>query len=349
MRSQRPKPLMKLCGMSMLAHVLASVTSLDSLDRVVVVVGHEAEAVEREIAKFSDAGIDLVTARQLNQRGTGDAVGVGLSRLPDLLPGVSASESELLVVPADTPLISSKTLDALARAHEESRNAATILTMEVDDPQGYGRIRRDRHGRVMKIVEDRELDSADDGGNEVNTGIYMFDLSVLPTALRRIAPSNSLGEYYLTDAIELLVQAGYTIGTLGLEDPMEASGVNDRVQLVAVEEEMRRRIAADHLAKGVMMVRPETITIDRQVVIEPDATIWPGALLIGDTVVGSRAEVGPHCRLVDTKVGAGAHLVQVDATGADIGEGAAVGPYVVLERGAKVLAGERVEPFSVVK
>ncbi|MCL5974190.1 MULTISPECIES: NTP transferase domain-containing protein [Ferrimicrobium] len=349
MASERPKPMMKLCGVSMLRHVMASVLGLDGLERVVVVIGHQAELVERELRGYDDVVAEVVAARQPQQRGTGDAVSAGLSRLPDLLPGVGGSGSEVLVLPADTPLITTNTLEALANAHAQAGNVATILTMEVQDPTGYGRIIRNAKGAVTQIAEDRDL--VDDQRNirEVNTGIYVFDLAVLPVAIRRLAPTNSQREYYLTDTIGLLSQSGYQVGVLPVADVTETQGVNDLAQLVEAEEMMRQRIISRHVRAGVMMVRPETITIDAEVEIAKGSTIWPNTLLLGHTSVGSATEVGPGSRLVDTVVGDGTQLVNVDATGATIGSAVQAGPYVTIRDGVVVPDHAVIEPFSLVK
>ena len=349
MASERPKPLMKLCGVSMLRHVMRAVLELDELERIVVVVGHQAELVERELRGYGSHAPEIVAARQPEQRGTGDAVSAGLSRLPDLLPGVGGSGSEVLVLPSDTPLLTAETLKALAKAHMESGNAATILTMEASNPAGYGRVVRNAKGAVTEIVEDRDLVGDQAMIREVNTGVYIFDLALLPVAIRRLAPSNSQREYYLTDAIELLTQSGYQVGVMSVADVQETQGVNDLPQLVAAEELMRSRILARHIGAGVMMVRPETITIDAEVQIGPGTTIWPNTLLLGHTRIGSHAEIGPESSLIDTDVGDGSRLVRVDATAATIGRSVMAGPYVSIREGATVSDRAIVEPFSLLK
>lgn len=349
MASQRPKPLMKLCGVSMLHHVLGAVTSVPDVARVVVVVGHGAKEVESELATMPEVPAEVVSARQPEQLGTGDAAIVGLSRLPDLLPGVGGSGSAVLVAPADAPLVRAETLAALVERHEDEGNAVTILTMRPDDPTGYGRIVRNAKGQAVAIVEETELTGAERAIDEVCTSIYAFDLSVLPAALRRIVPANAKREYYLTDVVGVLAQSGYQVGTLLVEDPAEAIGVNDFAQLVVAEERMRRRLIESHLAAGVMMVRPETITIDAGVSIGEGVTIWPNSLLLGHTVVGAGAEIGPETRLIDTQVGDGSVLVRVDAVGASIGCDVRAGPYVAAREGATVPDGAVVEAFSLLK
>ncbi|WP_298336734.1 NTP transferase domain-containing protein [Ferrimicrobium sp.] len=349
MASERPKPLMKLCGVSMLGHVMRAVLGVDELERVVVVVGHQADLVERELRGATPSAAEIVTVRQPEQRGTGDAVSAGLSRLPDLLPGVGGSGSEVVILPSDTPLVTASTLRELAKTHAQAGNAATILTMEVADPSGYGRIVRTAKGAVSGIVEDRDLVGEEVEIREVNTGIYLFDLAVLPVAIRRLAPSNSQREYYLTDTIGLLAQAGYQVGVMPVADAHETQGVNDLPQLVEAEEIMRERILARHLKAGVMMVRPETITIDAEVEIGRGSTIWPNTLLLGRTRIGDSAEIGPESSLLDSEVGDGSRLVRVDATGAVIGASVQAGPYVSIREGATVPDYAVVEPFSLLK
>jgi bifunctional UDP-N-acetylglucosamine pyrophosphorylase/glucosamine-1-phosphate N-acetyltransferase len=349
MASQRPKPLMKICGVSMLRHVLAAVTGVPRLARVVVVVGHGAKVVEAELALAPEGEVEVVSARQPEQLGTGDAAIVGLSRLPDLLPGVGGSGSAVLVAPADAPLVRPETLAALIEQHEVEGNAVTILTMRPEHPTGYGRVVRNPKGQAVAIVEESELGASERDIDEVCTSIYAFDLSVLPAALRRIVPANAKREYYLTDVVGVLAQSGHQVGTRMVEDPTEAIGVNDFAQLVVAEERMRRRLIEAHLAAGVMMVRPETITIDAGVTIGEGVTIWPDTLLLGRTRVGAGAEIGPASRLIDTEVGERSALVSVDAVGATIGAEVRAGPYVAIREGAVVPAGAVLEPFSLVK
>jgi bifunctional UDP-N-acetylglucosamine pyrophosphorylase/glucosamine-1-phosphate N-acetyltransferase len=349
MASERPKPLMKICGVSMLRHVMTAVLGLADLERVVVVVGHQAELIEAQLHGYDHQAPEIVAARQPRQRGTGDAVLAGLSRLPDLLPGVGGSGSEVLVLPADTPLITTATLRALALEHAEAGNVATILTMEVDEPTGYGRIVRNTKGAVAHIVEDRDLVGDQREIREVNTGIYLFDLAVLPVALRRLAPTNAQREYYLTDAVGLLAQSGYQVGVKSVADIHETRGVNDLAQLVEAEELMRERILRGHIRRGVMMVRPETITIDAQVEIGSGSTIWPNTLLLGHTTIGAATEIGPGSTLIDTAVGDGSRLVRVDASGAAIGSAVQAGPYVSIRDGVVVPDHGVIEPFSLLK
>jgi len=349
MASQRPKPLMKICGVSMLRHVLAAVAGVPDLARVVVVVGHGAKEVEAELAPLPEEAVEVVLARQPAQLGTGDAAIVGLSRLPDLLPGVGGSGSAVLVAPSDAPLVRRETLVALTEQHEREGNAVTILTMRPESPTGYGRIVRNSKGQVVGIVEESDLREPERAIDEVCTSIYAFDLSVLPAALRRIVPANAKHEYYLTDVVSVLAQSGYQVGTLMVEDPTEAIGVNDFPQLVVAEERMRLRLIEAHLAAGVMMVRPETITIDAGVVIGEGVTIWPNTLLLGQTRIGAGSEIGPATRLIDTEVGERSSLVSVDAVGAAIGAEVRAGPYVAIRDGATVPDGAVVEPFSLLK
>lgn len=323
--------------------------AIDGLERVVVVVGHQADLVERELRGYPPDTCEIVTVRQPEQRGTGDAVSTGLSRLPDLLPGVGGSGSEVTILPSDTPLLTSATLSQLAKAHAQAGNAATILTMQVADPSGYGRIVRTAKGAVSGIVEDRDLVGEEAQISEVNTGIYIFDLAVLPVAVRRLAPSNSQREYYLTDTIRLLAQAGYQVGAMEVTDVHETQGVNDLPQLVEAEELMREQILARHIQAGVMMVRPETITIDAEVEIGRGSTIWPNTLLLGHTRIGQSVEIGPESSLLDTEVGDGSRLVRVDATGAVIGAAVQAGPYVSIREGTTVPDFLVVEPFSLLK
>ena len=181
--------------------------------------------------------------------------------------------------------------------------------------------------------------------DEVNTSVYCFRRSVLAPALRRLSPENANGEYYLTDTVAVLHDAGYQISSLAVADPMEVAGVNDRAQLAVAEAELRDRTNERWMRRGVTMLDPERTYIDASVELAPDVTIFPGTLLHGSTVVGPGARVGPDTRLVDCVVGAGAVVEQAVGREAEVGTNARVGPYAVLEPGSRVADGTVTRPF----
>jgi len=343
MRSQRPKPLHVLCGRPMLLYVLDSLADCP-VERAVVVVGHGAERVTKML---QEDGPDLVIdhVEQDVQRGTGDAVSVGLTGLDDEIDG-DLDGGDVLVLPGDTPLLRPATIAALVDEHRESGAAATLLSARVDDPAGYGRVVRGRDGSVHRIVEHVDADADQRRIDEINTSIYCFRRSVLAPALRRLSPdANAQGEYYLTDLIEVLHSAGYPVASVVAPDAGEIAGVNDRAQLAKAESELRRRTAARWLARGVTMVDPERTYIDATVELATDVTLFPGTLLQGRTVVGQGTELGPDTRLVDCVVGADCVVEQTVGRDAGVGDGATVGPFAVLEPGAQVPSGARTGAF----
>ena len=213
------------------------------------------------------------------------------------------AEDDLIVVPGDTPLLRPETLAALATEHRVSEAAATVLTTRPSDVDGYGRVLRDTHGRVDRIVEHADASEEEREVDEINTSIYCFRRNLLAPALRRLSPENAQGEYYLTDAIEVLRRAGHQVHAMEA-DPAEVLGVNDRVQLATAEAELRRRINARWMREGVTMVDPERTYIDATVELEPDVRLLPGTMLEGRTVIGTGSVIGPDARIVDSVVGA---------------------------------------------
>ena len=241
MRSERPKPLHRLCGKPMLVYVLESLVDVP-VGRVAVVVGHKAEWVTKKMQEHAH-DVELEFVEQRVQRGTGDATLVGLVGLPD----DDDVEGDVIVLIGDAPLLRSSTVAALLEHHRSTDAAATVLTAHMDDPTGYGRIVRGRDDKVVRIVEQRDASPEELELTEVNTSIYCFRRSLLAPALRRIEPDNSQGEYYLTDAIEVLASAGHPVEAFLVDDPAETQGVNDRLQLAAAEHELRaphQRVAA---------------------------------------------------------------------------------------------------------
>ncbi|HUY86281.1 MAG TPA: sugar phosphate nucleotidyltransferase, partial [Acidimicrobiales bacterium] len=228
------------------------------------------------------------------------------------------------------------TLAQLVRTHRGAEAAATLLTAELDDPWGYGRIVRSKDGRVAKVVEQADADADEQEIREVNTSIYCFRRSVLAPALRRLSPDNAKGEYYLTDAVSVLHDAGYPVVSMLAADITEAAGVNDRSQLAAAESELRSRTNERWMRRGVTMVDPEQTYLDSDVVLAQDVTLFPGTILQGKSIVKEGAEIGPNTRLVDCTVGTGAKVSYTVGNQAEIGDYAVVGPFVVLAPGSNV-------------
>jgi bifunctional UDP-N-acetylglucosamine pyrophosphorylase/glucosamine-1-phosphate N-acetyltransferase len=341
MRSERPKPLHMLCGRPLVRYVLDALGEVTP-ERAVVVVGHGGDVVVKKLQEsVTDVRLEFVEQRA--QRGTGDAVAVGLTGLPDDLDDVD--EGHVVILPGDVPLLRPDTVGALVLEHRLSGAAATVLTARMEDPTGYGRIVRDRDGRVRRIVEHRDANEAEREIDEVNTGIYAFRRSLLPAALRRLTPDNSQGELYITDVVEVLADAGHPVVSVMASDPTETQGVNDRAQLAVVEAELRRRTNERWLREGVTIVDPSATYLDVGVQLATDVTLFPGTVLQGTTVVGAGSEIGPHTRLVDTRVGQRAVVSETVADHAEIGDHAVVGPYAVIGPGCSVTAGTRTGPF----
>jgi len=340
MRSSRPKPLHLLCGRAMLLYVLDSLAGCDTR-RAVVVVGHGAERVTKKLQdEAPDVVLDFV--EQHVQRGTGDAVSVALTAFSD---DEIDAEGDVLVLPGDTPLLRPETIAALVEHHRQTGSACTMLTARMADPAGYGRVVRGKDGRVRRVVEHADATDEELAIDEVNTSIYCFRLGLLAPSLRRLSPQNAQGEYYLTDVVAVLHDAGYGVSAVVVDDARETQGVNDRNQLAAAEGELRRRTNESWMAQGVTMLDPAHTYIDATVQLGTDVTLFPGTMLQGHCVVGAGAEIGPDTRLVDCVVGAGSVVETSVGRDAEIGPGSTVGPFAVLEPGAQVPANARTGSF----
>ncbi|NBE54308.1 bifunctional UDP-N-acetylglucosamine diphosphorylase/glucosamine-1-phosphate N-acetyltransferase GlmU [Streptomyces boluensis] len=339
MKSKTPKVLHAICGRSLVGHVVAAAQELEP-ERLVVVVGHAREQVVTHLAESDPA---IRTAVQEEQNGTGHAVRMGLEELA----GERAVEGTVIVVCGDTPLLTGETLRALAATHGADGNAVTVLTAEVPDATGYGRIVRDAAGAVTAIVEHKDADAAQRAIREINSGVFAFDGGLLADALGKVRTDNSQGEEYLTDVLGILRAAGHRVGASVAGDHREIAGINNRVQLAEARRTLNDRLLERAMLAGVTVVDPASTLVDVSVTFEPDAVVHPGTQLLGATHVGAEAEVGPNTRLTDTVVGAGARVDNSVADSAEVGEGALVGPYAYLRPGtrlgAKAKAGTYVE------
>src|SRR6516225_102391 len=297
MRSERPKPLHLLCGRPMILHVLDAMAEID-VRRVVVVVGHRGEWVTKTLVQDAPRTMQIEFVEQLTRSGTGDALAVGLTGLPD----DDDELEDVVVLPGHTPLLRPQTLAALVRAHRAEDAGATLLTAVVENPAGYGRVVHGKDGDVARVVEEADATDEERAIREVNTSIYCFRRSILAPTLRRLSPASAQGEYYLTDAVAVLHSAGYAVRSLVLPDSMEAAGVNDRAQLAVAEAELRDRINERWMRRGVTMVDPEATYVDTTVELGRDVVLYPGTYLQGMTVVDAGAELGPNTQLADCRV-----------------------------------------------
>ena len=344
MRSATPKLLHPLCGRPMLLHVLDTLVALP-LERIVVVVGHGAERVTKMVQEQLATEIPIEFVEQRVQRGTGDAASVGLTAFADTLD----AEDDVLVLAGDVPLLRSESLADLATEHRLADAAATLLTAHLDDPTGYGRVIRDGRDKVERIVEQPDANDAELEITEVNPSIYCFRRAFLAPALRRLSPENAQGEYYLTDVIAVLRQAGHLVVGAPAADATETLGVNDRAQLAAAEAVLRSRINERWMREGVSMTDPGATYIDAMVELEPDVQLLSGTILEGRTIVGSGTVIGPDSRLVDTIVGSDATVANTVARESEIGDRATIGPYASLRAGTHVAADAHVGTFVEVK
>ncbi len=342
MKSKTMKVLHPVCGRSMIGHVLTAALHVDPL-HLVAVVGHSREQVGPHILEQVPSA---VLAVQETQEGTGHAVRVAL----DALAQASGTTDGVVVVMAgDTPLMQGETLSGLVEAHGAGQRAITVLTAEVPDPFGYGRIVRDGAGDVVGIVEQKDASPEQVAVREINSGIFAFDGAFLADALARVTNDNAKGEYYLTDVVAIAHAEGRGVGAHRIDDVMQTEGANDRAQLAGLAAELNRRILHGWMRDGVTILDPTTTWIDADVTIEPDVTILPGVQLLGACAVAEDAVIGPDCTLKDVEIGVGAQVVRTHGELAVVGAGATVGPFSYLRPGTELGAGGKIGGFVETK
>ena len=339
MKSSTPKVLHPIGGLPLLGHAIRAARAT-AAEHVEVVVRHQRDLVVEYCSSVDPA---LVVADQDEVKGTGRAVECGLAALPADLVGT------VLVTSGDVPLIEGQTLVDLANAHAASGAAVTVVTAEVADPTGYGRVVRGADGGVERIVEQKDASEAERSIREINSGIWGFDAAVLRDALEQVGTDNAQGEKYLTDVLALARAAGHRVGAHRIDDIWQTEGVNDRVQLAKLGRVLNDRVCEKWMRAGVTIVDPATTWIDTDVTIGQDARILPGTQLLGATIIGSGAVIGPEVTLIDTEVGEKAEVERAKANLAVIGAGATVGPYSYLRPGTVLGAKGRIGGFVETK
>ena len=334
MRSRLPKVLHPLAGRPMIDHVLASLAEA-GVGRPIVVPGHRADRVEAAV------GDRAITTRQEPQRGTADAVRVGLTK-------VEPTCETILVTMGDAPLQPAELHRALLAERARSEAALVLVSARLPDPTGYGRLVRGTDGVPERIVEEADLEEGTRAVDEVNVGTYAFDASWLREAITRIGVS-AAGEQYLTDLVALALGDGRAVRVVEAGDPLDALGINDRVALALAEERLRGRIVERHMRDGVTVVDPATTRIDADVEIEQDARIEPWTILEGATRIGHDAIIGPNSHVRDSRIGPLTRVWASVVEEADVGEEVEIGPYAHLRPGAEVGARCRIGNFAEIK
>jgi bifunctional UDP-N-acetylglucosamine pyrophosphorylase/glucosamine-1-phosphate N-acetyltransferase len=338
MKSSLPKVLHPLLGRTLVGHVLAAAAEVAAA-RTVVVVGHGADHVSAHLA---DVAPHATAVLQAEQRGTGHAVRVALDSLPEVTGTV-------VVLNGDVPLLRRETLAGLLRAHESGGAAATVLTAEVADPSGLGRIVRAPGGALERIVEERDATDEQRAIREVNAGIYAFDGRLLGAALSKLSTDNEQGEEYLTDVLGVLAGAGEPVAAHVAADAEETLGCNDRSELAALRRRLRDRVNDAWMRAGVTILDPATTWIDVTASVGRDAVIDQNTQLLGGTEVAEGARVGPDTTLIDTVVGEEAVVVRAHAVGSWIGPAVSVGPYASLRPGTRLAPKAKVGTFVETK
>ena len=337
MKSVTPKVLHSICGRTLLGHVIHAVTELIPKD-LAVVVGAGREQVEEHIGQIAPKARTIFQERR---GGTGHATQLALA--------AGAPTGTVLILAGDTPLLTSDSLAQLLEVHNNGKFGASVLTAEHPDPTGYGRIIRGDDGELLRIIEERDADDDQKMIFEINSGVYVFDGKLLAGAIGKLSDSNSQGELYLTDVLEIMRNDGASIAAVIIDDFIEILGVNDRVQLAESAALLRDRTNDNLMKSGVTITDPTTTWVDVTATIANDVTLLPGSAIAGNTKIESGAVIGPRTTLIDCTVGAGASVIESYCTASAIGAEASVGPFTFLRAGTDLGPHTRAGAFVEMK
>ena len=341
MKSNRAKVLHELGGLPLIVHVCRTARKLGP-QSILVVVGHQAGEVKKAVSEDNAALCTFVTQQQ--QRGTGDAVEAARAELEN-------SNSLLLVLSGDVPLIKLETLRAFINHHRNSGADCSILSVRLENPTGYGRILRDTQNSFLRIVEQKDATPEERAVKEINAGIYCFDTARLFAALRQLTPANEQGEYYLTDVPDILLREGAKVSVFLHSDSREVEGVNTRAQLAEFENLLRRNtIRSLMIDSGVTFIDPSHAYISHEATLGRDCIIYPDVAIEGSSVIGDQCVIRAGARITNSRLGNNVsvkdHSLIVDS---DVGDNCSIGPFAHLRMNAKMEATATVGNFVEVK
>jgi bifunctional UDP-N-acetylglucosamine pyrophosphorylase/glucosamine-1-phosphate N-acetyltransferase len=336
MRSSLPKVLHPICGRPMIAWAILAARE-GGAARVCVIV-----SPDRDLSGALPEGTETVVQPQPD--GTGGAVRAALDVIRD--------SGTVVVMNADHPLVPAGLIASLVDFHRTGEAAATVVTLDRDDPEGLGRVVRDANGEFERIVETKHTEDVPAevlAMNEVNTNMFAFQGEALADGLARVTNDNAAGEYYIGDVLSALREQGQRVLVQKVDEVGVNIGINTRVELAVVTGVARRRILEGHMLAGVTISDPDSTWIDADVEIEPDAVIEPGTSLRGQTRVGSRSVVGPHTTLIDSTLGAEVTAPHSYLVQCDVADGCQVGPFAYLRPGARLAKGAKAGTFVEIK
>ncbi len=335
MKSKMPKVLHEVMGRPMVKRVVDTAKDLEAKN-ICVVTGHMSETVQEAL---KDEGVSF--AVQEKQLGTGHAVMQAEEYINE--------NEDVLILYGDTPLIKAETLEKLIEYHRSENNGVSIISAIVEDSAGYGHIIRDKDGNFVKNVEYKDATPEEKLVKEINSGIYCFKGSSLKKALKLITNDNAQGEYYLPDALEIILKSGEKVNAMTIGDVTEFFGVNNRVQLAQANKIMQKRINEKHMLNGVTIIDPTDTYIADDVEIGMDTIIYPGCVLEGKTVIGDDCKIGPDTRLTDMTLAPNVTIQYTVAMESEIGSGTKVGPFAYIRPNSKIGENIKIGDFVEVK
>lgn len=335
MKSKKSKVLHKVCGKALVQWVCDAVQEAD-IHTSVLVVGHKAE----QVMAYMQGKVEF--ALQQEQLGTGHAV-------MQAEPMIKEKQGYVIILNGDTPLIKGETIKTALDFHIRNHNVATIITTELEDATGYGRIVRDSGGNVMKIVEHKDASENERAIKEINSGLYCFTVSHLLNSLSKLDNNNSQGEYYLTDTIEILMKENLKVGAIKVGDSTELIGVNNRLQLSQAESIMRERILNRFMEQGVTVIDSSNTYIADDVQIGMDTIIYPGCIIENGTSIGENCIIGPNARLNSSTIGNNVEIADSVVLESSVNDGTHVGPFAYLRPGSKIGKDVKIGDFVEVK
>ncbi len=335
MCSELPKVAHKAAGKPMIVHIV-DIVKQAGIEDINVVVGHGREVVQQLLASKN---VKFVI--QEEQLGTGHAL---LQAENNIDP-----QSAVVVLAGDTPLLRSSTIQKAINVHKQNNSSGTILSAELSNPTGYGRVIRQADQSFSRIVEEKDASEEEKQIREINSGIYCFQAGKAFELLHQINTDNAQGEYYLTDVLELIKNNRESVNIIKVEDAQEIYGVNDRIQLAYVEAILRKRKNLELMSQGVTIIDPNSTFIDKDVKVKQDSIILPYTIIEGSTIIGKNCNIGPYSRISNSQIGDNVIIDSSRVNEAKIGNQCTIGPYAYLRPQAELHDNVKVGDFAEIK